>query len=63
MPPSARTLALGTLALTTLVTGHPATTHQTDGCSVRVWQPEDGLPENLVPSATQTQDGYLWLAR
>jgi hypothetical protein len=27
---------------------------------VRVWQTEDGLPENLVTSAVQTRDGYLW---
>ena len=27
---------------------------------MRVWQTEDGLPENLVTSAVQTRDGYLW---
>jgi len=27
---------------------------------VRVWQTDDGLPENLVTSAAQTKDGYLW---
>lgn len=48
------------LTLFAVVTGHPASTFLTDGYSVRVWQTEDGLPENLVSSAAQTKDGYLW---
>jgi signal transduction histidine kinase/ligand-binding sensor domain-containing protein/CheY-like chemotaxis protein len=28
----------------------------------RVWQTEDGLPQNTVQSIVQTPDGYLWLA-
>jgi len=27
---------------------------------MRVWQTEDGLPQNMVTSAVQTKDGYLW---
>ena len=37
-----------------------AATFLADGYSIRVWQTEDGLPENLVTSAVQTHDGYLW---
>jgi signal transduction histidine kinase/ligand-binding sensor domain-containing protein len=48
------------LTLFAVVTGCPAGTLLTDGYSVRVWQTEDGLPENLVTSAAQTKDGYLW---
>lgn len=31
-----------------------------DGYTVRVWQTDDGLPQNLVTCAVQTRDGYLW---
>jgi signal transduction histidine kinase/ligand-binding sensor domain-containing protein len=30
--------------------------------SVRVWQSDDGLPNNIVTGLAQTQDGYLWVA-
>jgi signal transduction histidine kinase/streptogramin lyase len=30
--------------------------------SVRVWQSDDGLPNNQVTSLAQTADGYLWAA-
>ncbi len=30
--------------------------------AVRVWQMEEGLPQNSVLSIAQTPDGYLWLA-
>ena len=29
---------------------------------LRVWQAEDGLPENKVVGVAQTPDGYLWVA-
>ena len=29
--------------------------------AVRVWGPEDGLPQSSVISMVQTRDGYLWL--
>ena len=28
----------------------------------RVWQSEDGLPENNVTGLAQTPDGYLWIS-
>lgn len=31
-----------------------------DGYAVRVWQTDDGLPQNLVTAAAQTSDGFLW---
>jgi ligand-binding sensor domain-containing protein len=27
----------------------------------RVWQVENGLPQNKIPSVVQTHDGYLWV--
>ena len=48
------------LVLLAPATGRPASTFLADGYSVRIWQTEDGLPENLVTSAAQTKDGYLW---
>ena len=32
-----------------------------DGYSIRVWQTEDGLPQNTVTAITQTHEGYLWI--
>jgi len=32
------------------------------GWSARVWQLEDGLPDNRVTGIVQTSDNYLWLA-
>jgi ligand-binding sensor domain-containing protein/signal transduction histidine kinase len=29
--------------------------------NVKLWQMEDGLPNNTVQAITQTQDGYLWI--
>lgn len=29
--------------------------------SVRLWQTEDGLPQNSVQAAIQTRDGYIWV--
>ncbi|HEU5080574.1 MAG TPA: two-component regulator propeller domain-containing protein [Opitutaceae bacterium] len=29
--------------------------------AVRIWQAEDGLPQNTVTAITQTRDGYLWV--
>lgn len=37
-----------------------ATTVLAEGYALRVWQIEDGLPQNLVTSAVQTRDGHLW---
>lgn len=32
-----------------------------DGYTRRVWQTQDGLPENTVQAFAQTPDGYLWI--
>jgi len=37
-----------------------AVTTLAEGYSMRVWQTEDGLPQNIVTSGIQTRDGYLW---
>src|SRR5215475_3211496 len=29
--------------------------------SVKVWQTDEGLPQNSVWAITQTKDGYLWV--
>lgn len=29
--------------------------------SIRIWQTDDGLPQNSVHAITQTADGYLWV--
>ncbi len=60
MFPYPRTPAPWTLVILLLATSSPAATYLAEGYSVRVWQTEDGLPENLVTSAAQTKDGYLW---
>ena len=32
-----------------------------DGYTRRVWQTQDGLPENTVQAFAQTPDQYLWI--
>ena len=32
-----------------------------DGYTRRVWQTQDGLPENTVQAFAQTSDNYLWI--
>jgi ligand-binding sensor domain-containing protein len=36
------------------------TTFLAEGYAVKVWQTDDGLPQNMVTSAVQTHDGFLW---
>lgn len=43
-----------------LISGSHASTFLADGYAIRVWQTDDGLPRNMVTSAVQTRDGYLW---
>ena len=45
------------------VWGLPATTPRAlpDGYTRRVWQTQDGLPENTVQAFAQTPDNYLWI--
>jgi len=58
---SLRSLAPLLFAPLLLAPGRVAgSTHLTNGYALRVWQTEDGLPENLVTSAAHTKDGYLW---
>src|SRR5215831_783431 len=39
----------------------PAGTNNFPGYSVKVWQTDEGLPQNSVWAITQTRDGYLWV--
>ena len=39
---------------------HPTPVRSLDQYVRRVWQSDDGLPENSVRSIAQTADGYLW---
>src|SRR6266446_1350067 len=38
-----------------------AATSGTTAYKVRVWQTEEGLPQNSVHAIAQTSDGYLWV--
>jgi signal transduction histidine kinase/ligand-binding sensor domain-containing protein len=49
-----------TFALASLPCSCFGTTVLANGHSVKVWQTDDGLPQNMVTSAVQTRDGYLW---
>ncbi|HLP24511.1 MAG TPA: two-component regulator propeller domain-containing protein, partial [Acidobacteriota bacterium] len=55
-----RSFPVWLLTLAVLATSAHASTFLAEGYAVRVWQAEDGLPQNLVTSAVQTRDGYLW---
>lgn len=55
-----RSLFLLTLACLVSTRSAGAESFLTEGYAVRVWQTNDGLPENMVTSAVQTRDGYLW---
>ena len=59
---SLRSFVAATLAFLLQATGSPAATFLAEGYSIRVWQTEDGLPQNLVNSAVQTRDGDLWFS-
>jgi ligand-binding sensor domain-containing protein len=41
--------------------GAGAATNNSSAWVARVWQSEDGLPNNVVAGLVQTPDGYLWL--
>ena len=55
-----RFLAAWTLALSLAASCDAGSTFLADGYALRVWQTEDGLPQNIVTSAIQTRDGFLW---
>src|SRR5438552_10338573 len=38
-----------------------APTNAISSYSVRIWQTDDGLPQNSVYAIAQTSDGYLWV--
>ncbi len=40
---------------------HTSTNNSIASYGVRVWQTDDGLPQNSVYAITQTRDGYLWV--
>jgi signal transduction histidine kinase/ligand-binding sensor domain-containing protein len=55
--------AFASIALCVLaLSAAPAAEPTGSGWSYRVWQWDDGLPNNNVTSLTQTPDGYIWLA-
>src|SRR2546427_8144483 len=41
--------------------GGPGSTKAAIPYSVRIWQADDGLPQNSVYAIAQTPDGYLWV--
>jgi ligand-binding sensor domain-containing protein/signal transduction histidine kinase len=55
-----RTVAVG--VLWTVLSLHAATQRALpDGYTRRVWQTQDGLPENTIQAFAQTPDNYLWI--
>ena len=40
----------------------PGGTPVDESYTARVWQADDGLPENRVVGVVQSADGYLWVA-
>ena len=55
-------LAAAALLLSLLWTWAAAgSTNQITRYNIRIWQTDDGLPQNSVYSITQTRDGYLWV--
>ncbi len=55
-------LLLGTLpAAIRLHAGAAASSDPITRYSVRIWQSDDGLPQNSVYAITQSRDGYLWV--
>jgi ligand-binding sensor domain-containing protein/signal transduction histidine kinase len=60
-------LLLATLLLVgwcgrTVIAALPNGTPVDDSYTARVWQADDGLPENRVVGVVQSADGYLWVA-
>jgi len=55
-----RLLSALTLVFALLASEGLAATFLAEGYTLRVWQTDDGLPQNMVTSAVQTHDGYLW---
>lgn len=66
MPVSLKNLLMLTLLVAMTLTTNGATRSKARAIDAdflhRIWQFEDGLPQNCVQAVTQTRDGYLWLA-
>src|SRR6266496_5607845 len=54
-------IALGILLTAGLAASASAATNGFIPYSVRIWQTDDGLPQNSVYAIAQTADGYLWV--
>jgi ligand-binding sensor domain-containing protein/signal transduction histidine kinase len=57
-------LALTFIAASFLSGSHPSMAAAVDGLppfNSRIWQIDEGLPDNLVQAIAQTPDGYLWV--
>lgn len=61
MPPPLRPLLVWMLLQPLLALSTWSAASLASGYVLRLWQTEDGLPQNMVTSAVQTADGYLWL--
>jgi signal transduction histidine kinase/ligand-binding sensor domain-containing protein len=63
MTPAVNCLVRCLLAGLILISASAATAASTNATwFARVWQSEDGLPNNTVTALAQTPDGYLWVA-
>jgi ligand-binding sensor domain-containing protein/signal transduction histidine kinase len=49
------------LFLALLVAANACMAESTENSTFRLWQTQDGLPENTVQSFAQTNDGFLWI--
>jgi ligand-binding sensor domain-containing protein/two-component sensor histidine kinase len=49
------------LMLIVVIPAARAATSNAPAYSVRIWQTDDGLPQNSVHAIAQTDDGYLWV--
>ncbi|HEY4247924.1 MAG TPA: two-component regulator propeller domain-containing protein [Lacunisphaera sp.] len=54
-------VSLGLFALAAPNPGLAVTTVTQSGHLIRIWQTEDGLPQNTVMAITQDRNGYLWV--
>lgn len=52
---------LGLLLVVAAPAANGFTTNENVSYLSRVWQTEEGLPQNVVQAIAQTSDGYLWL--
>ena len=59
--PRLKLIAWGLLLAQAGFAALPATNSIILPYSVRVWQTDDGLPQNSVHAIAQTRDGYLWV--